>query len=64
MHNANSRIEHDAAPRIANLGLNNRLDPFFRDRFDEHPLIALILVRILDRKLANRLHSTPSSPKS
>jgi hypothetical protein len=53
--NANRRSEHDAARLIADLGFNDRLDPFLSDRLDERPVIALVLVGILDRELANRV---------
>ena len=44
------------------LGFNNRLDPFFSDRLDERRVIALILVGILNRELANRVIKTPLDP--
>jgi len=53
--NASSRIEHNVAHLIADLGFNDRLDPFLSDRLDERPVIALVLIGIIDRELADRV---------
>ena len=34
-----SRIEHDPAVRTMDLGLNNRLNPFFANGFDEELMV-------------------------
>ena len=54
-HKTTSRIEHHAAVQSVNLGFDNCFDPFLTDRSDEGPVIALILVGILDRELADRV---------
>jgi hypothetical protein len=45
-----------AAVRTRDLRLDNRPDPFFSYRFDERPVIALLLFCIVDRELATLVY--------